>query len=117
MHTGRLPVNKGQTLKWIGITDESVCLLIHIAVRPLAYWSQAPVVYDSSERLMMLEHFRFTSQGSWAVLLDATQLERRKGKEESYWPIGVSKNTVMCIILKVDFASNYLFRACVLIVN
>ena len=62
------------------------------------------MIYDSSERLMMLEHFRFTEQGSWAVLLDAKSLERRQGKDESYWPVGVSKSLFVCIILKViDF--------------
>lgn len=49
----------------------------------------------------MLEHFRFTAQGSWAVLLDAKSLERRQGKDESYWPVGVSKSLFICIILKV----------------
>ncbi|EJD03058.1 WD40 repeat-like protein [Fomitiporia mediterranea MF3/22] len=83
MHTGRLPVNRGQTLKWLGITDEG-----------------APVIYDSVERIMMLEHYRFTAQGSWVVLLDATQLARRDGKDEAYWPIGVTGSTLMTIILK-----------------
>ena len=67
---------------------------------------QAPVIYDSAERLMMLEHYRFTAQGAWAVLLDATTLTRREGKDESYWPVGVSKSTFMCIILKVAALQN-----------
>ena len=50
---------------------------------------------------MMLEHFRFTAQGAWVVLLDTTTLERRVGKDESYWPIGVSNSTFMAVILKV----------------
>lgn len=50
---------------------------------------------------MMLEHYRFTAQGSWVVLLDATQLERRVGKDESYWPIGITGSVMMSIILKV----------------
>lgn len=59
------------------------------------------MIYDSLERVMMLEHYRFTSQGSWALMLDTSTLERRTGKDESYWPIGVTNNTLMCIILKV----------------
>lgn len=59
------------------------------------------MIYDSAERVMMLEHYRFTAQGSWVVLLDATQLARRAGKDESYWPIGVTGSTLMTIILKV----------------
>ena len=49
---------------------------------------------------MMLEHFRFTAQGSWIVMCDTKQLARRVGKDESYWPVGVSKSTLMAIILK-----------------
>lgn len=59
-------------------------------------------MYDSEERVMMLEHYRYTSQGSWVVLLDASTLARRTGKDESYWPIGVSKSTLLCLILKVS---------------
>lgn len=59
------------------------------------------MIYDSAERIMMLEHYRFTAQGSWVVLLDATQLERRTGKDESYWPIGITGSVMMSVILKV----------------
>lgn len=65
------------------------------------------MIYDSAERLMILEHYRFTAQGAWAVLLDATTLARREGKDESYWPVGVSKSTFMCIILKVRLVSEF----------
>lgn len=64
-------------------------------------------MYDSEERVMMLEHYRYTSQGSWVVLLDASTLARRTGKDESYWPIGVSKSTLLCLILKVSKSHYY----------
>jgi chromosome transmission fidelity protein 4 len=39
-------------------------------------------------------------QGRWIPLLDTNTLARRQGKEESYWPIGLSGNLLMCLILK-----------------
>ena len=96
-------MNKGQTLKWIGITDEGVSDLLFLTLSMAKPAQKAPVIYDSTERLMMLEHYRFTAQGSWVVLLDATTLARRVGKDESYWPIGVTGSTLMAVILKVNF--------------
>jgi len=38
---------------------------------------------------------------TWARVMDTDLLERREGKEESYWPIAISGSTFMCLILKV----------------
>ena len=38
---------------------------------------------------------------TWARIMDTDLLERREGKEESYWPIAISESTFMCLILKV----------------
>ncbi len=58
-------------------------------------------MYDSAGILSVLDRFRRPTQGRWVPALDTNTMERRKGKEESYWPIGLSSTTFMCLILKV----------------
>ncbi|KAF9647806.1 hypothetical protein BDM02DRAFT_3269942 [Thelephora ganbajun] len=47
-----------------------------------------------------MHHFRIPGRCTWARVLDAQKLERREGKDESYWPIGVTGGNLMCLILK-----------------
>lgn len=96
-----LPVPKGHTLKWIGLTDLGVSeFFTHKPGFLLTTW-QAPAMYDTTGCVHVLTKYRIPHHASWARVMDTNLLERRQGKDESYWPIGITESTLMCVILKV----------------
>lgn len=78
-----LPIPKRHTLRWVGITEEG-----------------APAIYDSAGVLNVMPRFRLPLSATWTRVLDTNLLDRREGKQESYWPVGLSGDTFMCLILK-----------------
>lgn len=74
---GRIPLPRKTTLSWVGFTDLG-----------------APVVYDSSGVLSVLDRYRRPGQARWVPLFDAA------GRKEKYWPVGVSETSLHAIILK-----------------
>ena len=100
-----LPIPKGHTLKWIGITQEGVSSLdpAHTFIFLIGLY-QTPVIYDSSGMVHLVAKHRVPHHATWVCVLDTNLLERRAGKDESYWPVGITGSTFMCLILKVSSA-------------
>ncbi|GAA5830484.1 hypothetical protein JCM11251_002486 [Rhodosporidiobolus azoricus] len=80
---GRVPLSGKTTLRWIGFTDDNV-----------------PVIYDSTGLISILDRSRRPRQGRWLPALDTASLARREGKQESYWPVGVTDQQAHVVILK-----------------
>jgi chromosome transmission fidelity protein 4 len=100
--TGLLPLMKGHLLKWIGATEEGVrSNYPEHSFRPIHINFQAPAIYDTAGWVHILTKFRIPLGATWARVLDTNLLERREGKDESYWPVGITGSTFMCLILKV----------------
>ncbi|KAL1411681.1 DNA polymerase alpha accessory factor Mcl1 [Vanrija albida] len=81
LQEGRVPLPRKTQLSWVGFTADG-----------------APVMYDSTGLLSVLDRFRRPGQARWVPLLDAAALA--KGKQEKYWPVGVSETKFACIILR-----------------
>jgi chromosome transmission fidelity protein 4 len=63
---------------------------------------QAPAMADSAGVLCVLDRYRRPTQARWVPVLDSNMLARRVGKDETYWPVGLSSSQFNCIILKVN---------------
>ncbi|GAA5978941.1 hypothetical protein JCM5350_004184 [Sporobolomyces pararoseus] len=83
VQSGKVPLSKGVTLKWIGFTDENI-----------------PVMYDSNGLISVLDRSRRPRQARWLPALDTRSLARREGKQEDYWPVGLNSTVAHVIILK-----------------
>lgn len=64
-------------------------------------------MYDSAGVMYIMPRYRIPLRATWVRLLDTNKLERKQGKDESYWPVGVTKDTFMCLILKVSVVVLY----------
>ena len=77
------------------------CFIIYIDLSNLALAViKAPAAYDSAGVMYLMPRFRIPLRGTWLRILDTKKLERKQGKDESYWPVGLSEDTFMCLILK-----------------
>lgn len=59
-----------------------------------------PCIFDSRGELLVLLHWRDSTQAKWIPILDSKSLAEREGRRESYWPLGLREKQFMCIILK-----------------
>jgi chromosome transmission fidelity protein 4 len=50
--------------------------------------------------MYLMPRFRIPLRGTWIRVLDTNKLERKQGKDESYWPVGISSGAFHCLILK-----------------
>ncbi|OCF45863.1 chromosome transmission fidelity protein 4 [Kwoniella heveanensis CBS 569] len=82
LQEGRVPLPKKVTLTWLGFTSDGV-----------------PAIYDSAGLLSVLDRYRQRGQARWVPLLDTVSL-RREGRQENYWPVGVTTTHFSCVILK-----------------
>lgn len=57
-------------------------------------------MYDSNGVLSILDRSRRPKQARWVPVLDTNNLARREGKQESYWPVGLTDQHAHVIILK-----------------
>lgn len=85
-------------LKNVFFSDEGVSECSTMSKMGEADEAQDPYIFDSAGTLLVLLHWRIPGQARWVPVLDTKLLE--SGKNEKYWPVGVSNNKFYCISLR-----------------
>lgn len=81
--------------------DDLVALPPLSALKSLFFGEDGnPYIYSSNGLLSVLLKWKTFGQAQWLPVLETNLLQRRAGKDESYWPVAVADNKFHCIILK-----------------
>ncbi|CEP18323.1 hypothetical protein [Parasitella parasitica] len=56
--------------------------------------------YDSAGVMRLLYHQRRPFQGRWVPVFDGKAYAAANGRTEKYWPVGVLRDRLMCVILR-----------------
>jgi chromosome transmission fidelity protein 4 len=62
---------------------------------------QLPATYDSKGVLSVLFKQRRPDQATWVPLFDGGKAAKDRGLDEHYWPVGLLRDQMMCLVLKV----------------
>jgi hypothetical protein len=82
---GPLPLSNESELTWIGFSETS-----------------QPATYDTNGVLRLLHRQRRPGQSAWVPVFDGQQTAAKRGRTESYWPVGLLHDRLMCVILRVS---------------
>ncbi|CAO3679543.1 unnamed protein product [Umbelopsis ramanniana] len=73
----------GASIQWIGFSETSL-----------------PASYDSNGILSVLFKQRRPDQATWVPVFDGSKVAQERGLDEHYWPVGLLRDQIMCLVLK-----------------
>ncbi|KAL0076079.1 WD40-repeat-containing domain protein [Phycomyces blakesleeanus] len=83
IQVGSLPLNSKKKLTWAGFSE-----------------NLQPAVCDSAGVVFILHQPRRLGQALWVPVFDGPATAVRRERTERYWPIGLLKEELMCLILR-----------------
>lgn len=101
--------SKQQNLKYILMnTDVNEVLQdknVHITTDCELTWvgfseTNQACIYDSASILRVLQRQRRPDQGCWVPVFDGKAYAKKEQKTEKYWPVGVLRDRLMCVVLR-----------------
>lgn len=76
-------ITSGCELNWVGFSE-----------------TNQACIYDSASVLRVLQRQRRPDQGCWVPVFDGKAYAKKEQKTEKYWPVGVLRDRLMCVVLR-----------------
>ncbi|KAF7727677.1 hypothetical protein EC973_007232 [Apophysomyces ossiformis] len=79
----KVPLSKDSKLIWAGFSETT-----------------QPAIYDSKSIMCVLHRQRRPGQAAWVPVFDGEAIADAREKTERYWPVGLLRDRIMCLILR-----------------
>ena len=78
---------------------------IHLTANSVISWvgfseTNQAAIYDSSNVMFVLANQRRPDQGTWVPVFDGKAHALKEKKTEKYWPVGLLRDRLMCVVLR-----------------